>query len=142
MSVIQFLRFYFGEFDIGSTNNPITDIFFFFNTCQLYVVLIYTVRRNSVLVTHGSLRVSKEGAQNLSKVVTVVLFVFHMQHQSLFDLSLLVDGMKQIFTAVSMACLRITVAPVLVQVLALRQIFLQMKKIIIFSSPWILQTVR
>ena len=94
------------------------------------------------MVTHGSLRVSKEGAQNLSKVVTVVFFVFHMQHQSLFDLSLLVDGMKQIFAAVSMACLRITVAPVLVQVLALRQIFLQMKKIIIFSSPWILQTVR
>ena len=70
------MRFYFGEFDIGSTNNPISDIFFFFNTCQLYVVLIYTVRRNSVLVTHGSLRVSKEGAQNLSKVVTVFFFCF------------------------------------------------------------------
>ena len=94
------------------------------------------------MVTHGSLRVSKEYAQNLSKVVTVVFFVFHMQHQPLFDLSLLVDGMKQIFAAVSMACLLITVAPVLVRVLALKQVFLQMKKIIIFSSPWILQTVR
>ena len=72
------------------------------------------------MVTQWSLRVSKEGAQNLRKVVTIVFFVFHMQHQPLFDLSLLVDGMKQIFAAVSMACLRITVAPVLVQVLALR----------------------
>lgn len=48
----KFLCYQFGEFGIGSANNPLSDIVILM-TCQLDIVLIY-VRRNAVLVTYGS----------------------------------------------------------------------------------------
>ena len=48
----KFLCYQFGEFGIGSANNPLSDIVILM-TCQLDIVLIY-VRRNAFHVTYGS----------------------------------------------------------------------------------------
>ena len=65
MSVIQFLRCWLGEFGFGSTNNPLIDFFSFSHYLSAWFH-VDTVRRNSILVTHGSLRV---------KLGTVILFL-------------------------------------------------------------------
>ena len=59
MSVIQFLRCWLGGFGFGSTTNPLVDSFLFFHYLSAWYH-VDTVRRNSVLVTHGSLSVNRD----------------------------------------------------------------------------------
>ena len=60
MSVIQFLWCWLGEFGFGSTNNPLIDFFFFSRHYLSAWYHVDTVRRNSVLVSHGSLSVNRD----------------------------------------------------------------------------------
>ena len=59
MSVKQFLWCKLGEFGFGSTNNPLIDIFFFSHYLSAWYH-VDTVRRNSILVTHGNLSVNRD----------------------------------------------------------------------------------
>ena len=49
----------FGEFGLGSTNNPLVDIFIYSHHLSAWYC-IYIVRRSSVLVTRGSYRVKQK----------------------------------------------------------------------------------
>ena len=60
MSVIQVLWCKLGEFGFGSTNNPLIDFFFFSWHYLSAWYHVDTVRRNSVLVSHGSLSVNRD----------------------------------------------------------------------------------
>ena len=53
---MQFMSCLFGEFVIGSTYNPLIDIFLYSHHLSAQYC-IDAVRRNSQLVTHGGLRV-------------------------------------------------------------------------------------
>ena len=59
MSVIQVLWCKLGEFGFGSTNNPLIDLFSFSHHLWAWYH-VDTVRRNSILVTHGSLSVNRD----------------------------------------------------------------------------------
>ena len=63
-SAIQFLWCFFGEFGIGSSYVPLIYIFLYSHHFSAWYC-IDIVRRNSVLVTHGSLRV--KGCHNWRK---------------------------------------------------------------------------
>lgn len=55
---MQFLWFNFGEFGIASTNNPLSNIFLYFHHVATWCC-IDILKKNSVLVIHGSLRGDK-----------------------------------------------------------------------------------
>ena len=59
VSIIQFLWCLLGEFGFGSTTNLLIDFFFFSHYLSAWYH-VDTVRRNSVLVSHGSLSVNRD----------------------------------------------------------------------------------
>ena len=64
----------FGEFGIGSTNNPLIDILLYSHHFYAWYC-IDIVRRNSLLVTHGSSFVSLQGAWRMGELVKEIKLV-------------------------------------------------------------------
>ena len=64
----------FGEFSIGSTNNPLIDILLYSRHFYAWYC-IDIVRRNSLLVTHGSSFVSLQGAWRMGELVKEIKLV-------------------------------------------------------------------